>query len=726
MARLSDQDLSAIRWYLGQALLLIALLGSFALDLGADLLIAASIFLIVLACAMPGWIERIPGFFWKLSPPVLLILIVSDFLLQGGDILAPLFRMILLLSLYRGLQIRTAREDLQLLLLSLFLLILTGVLSQEVTFGVQMLVYAPVAMGLLFVVNLSTRESYPLTAADDRVFHHFRWKPLLRRARQRMDYRTLLSGAILFLTMTGMALMLFILMPRFDIGAALPFPRLQTSTALSGFSDRVDYGDVVEILQDDAIAMRVDVEAEDPPARPYWRMVVLDAYHRDGFMVSPRVARENRRVQNYRFEFDHTSALDNSEWTLYLEGGISSYIPSGERFRRMQFNNRITLLLHDLTQVQQATEINASTLSIRFTGMAFDGRVPLGPDDVRLRDAVPVYADTSDPGYLRDISFPTTTLVVPDGNANRRILSDAVRRSGLRRGMPVEEQAQRILTYLQEGRGYSLQSEIPPGEADRLLRWVASGNPGHCELYAGAFVLIARAAGIPARMVTGFVGGDWNGFENYYMVRNRNAHAWCEVLDPWEGWRRVDPTPGYASADTSVEDALAGGGLALDRTFSAYLDSLRILWFRRVIQFDSEDQQDMAEWVKGTSLTGFDWLRDKLQDWRKQLKSDWQAFSSRGHWRGLAKDGLVPLAAITGLLALFLVMGRRRRRRSFEERMRRMAGRSLRHVMARQQPVEDDALSLLQLIRYGPMASWPKHPKKAVQLAKSRLRRRSG
>ena len=701
---------------------MVALTGSFALDLGADLLIAVSLGLVLLACLFPGWIERIPRVFWRISPPLLLVLIVTDFILQGGDVLAPLFRMVLILSLYRGLQVRSLREDLQLLLLSLFLLILTGVLSQEITFGIQMLVFAPVAMGLLFAVNLGTRETPVPVESGIRVFRGLRRRDLVCRLRERLDYRTLFSGVFLFLCMTVMALLLFILMPRFDIGAALPFPRLQTSTALSGFSDQVGFGDVVEILEDDAIAMRVDVTAANPPSRPYWRMVVLDAYHADGFMVSPRVARENRRIDHHRFEFTHPrgTRLDDSEWTLYLEGGVSSYIPAGEKFRQFQFNNRMTLQLHDLTRVQQATEINASTLSVRFTGMAFDGLVPPGVDDLDLRGARTVYTDTSDPSYLSEVAFPLTTLVVPDGNANRRILSDAVRRSGLRPDMPVNQQVARIVTYLQEDRGYSLESRIPPGEADRLLRWVASGQPGHCELYAGAFVLIARAAGIPARLVTGFVGGDWNGFENYFMVRNRNAHAWCEVLDPWEGWRRVDPTPGYGLDGGSVEEALAGGRLSMDRTFAAYVDSLRILWFRRVIQFDGEDQLEMAGWVKGTGLTGFQWLRERARGWRDRLDADWRDFSLGGNWTGLFRNAMLPAGVLAAGLLFLLVSGRRRRRRSFEERMRRRAGRLVMELTALEVPDDSVSMQVAQRIRYGPVSLWPPHPLRALHEARRR------
>jgi len=707
--RLEQAELSAIRWFLGQAVLLVALSGSFFLELGANLLISVAIVLVLISCMSPRPVENIPSMLWRILPGFLLIGIVTDFLLAGGDLLAPLFRMVILLSLYRGMQIRTPREDLQLLLLSLFLLIVTGVLSQEVTFAIQLLAFAPAAMGMLFAVNLAAQDNGSI---KEPVFKGFRWGLLLHRVRRRFDYRTFYSGILLFLLMTGMSLLFFILMPRFDIGAALPFPRLKASTSLSGFTDRVEYGDVVSILEDDGIAMRVDVEAPDPPARPYWRMLVLDAYYDGGFLVSPRVAREHREVDHYRFEFTHPGrgVADQSIWTIYFEGSVSSYLPASERFNELRFNNRTTLHLHDLTRVHQADEINATTLSLRYTGMQFDGVVPFGIDDDPLLGMPPVYVDTSGPEYLKDVAYPSTQLSVPGGPENQRILRAALDQAGLREAMPVEKITERLVDFLQAGRGYSLQSRIPDGEADRVLRWVESGRPGHCELYAGAFVLLARSAGVPARMVTGFVGGDWNGFENYYMVRHRNAHAWCEVLDPHRGWVRVDPTPGYGLDPGSVDEAMAGGRLSIDRTFGAYLDSLRILWFRRVIQFDQSDQEEMAELAKSAGLKGFSWFKEILGRVKKRWDRDVEFVSTTGDWMKVLKDGVIVIGFCAGILTTVFLMLRKRRVAHYESRVRRQAGRLLRERDLRGLPSGVPEAEVVERIRYGPVSAWPADP----------------
>jgi hypothetical protein len=270
----------------------------------------------------------------------------------------------------------------------------------------------------------------------------------------------------------------------------------------------------------------------------------------------------------------------------------------------------------------------------------------------------------------------------------------------------VAEFSDRVVAYLQNGRGYSLDTTIPAGPAESVLRWVDSGADGHCELYAGAFVLISRYAGVPARLVTGYAGGDWNGYESYFMVRNRNAHAWVEVFDADNGWIRVDPTPGYLVDPGSVDNALAGGGLFLDKTWQAYLDSLKVLWFRRVIQFDSADQLVMADSVKGVGLVSFDWLKDKAEALRASLNRDWKEGMRSGKWSGMIQHLAIPVGVILFIVFLVLLLKRIRKREHYEALMRKKAGhllRSLSHLL----PPTTSAHQQLLMIRYGPVEAWP-------------------
>lgn len=131
-----------------------------------------------------------------------------------------------------------------------------------------------------------------------------------------------------------------------------------------------------------------------------------------------------------------------------------------------------------------------------------------------------------------------------------------------------------------------------------LLGAGQNGNPldtflfetrrGHCELFASSMVLLLRSQGIPARLVTGFLGGEFNPFEGYVVVRDSNAHAWVEAYvgsGPNEGWRIYDPTPpsGRPSADE-------GGFWRLGQ--QAY-DFLLFRWDRYVLTFGVGDQAEI-------------------------------------------------------------------------------------------------------------------------------------
>lgn len=159
--------------------------------------------------------------------------------------------------------------------------------------------------------------------------------------------------------------------------------------------------------------------------------------------------------------------------------------------------------------------------------------------------------------------------------------------------------ATRATQYLSESHNYSMSVNLPEasGINDPVVRWLQSDLDGHCEFFASSLILLSRAAGFPSRVVIGYKGGAWNAFEKYYMVRNSDAHAWCEVFDGKDSWFRVDPTPGsdlpMAPQTTVPIEAQMGESDTL-----AYVDSLRMLWYRRIVNFDEQAQKEVAILMK--------------------------------------------------------------------------------------------------------------------------------
>jgi transglutaminase-like putative cysteine protease len=113
---------------------------------------------------------------------------------------------------------------------------------------------------------------------------------------------------------------------------------------------------------------------------------------------------------------------------------------------------------------------------------------------------------------------------------------------------------------------------------------------GHCELFASAMVILLRAEGIPARFATGFLGGELNPLEGYYIVRQENAHAWVEAYTEGSGWQVYDPTP--------PEGRPAAPSTSLLRFASQLYDYVNFRWDRYILTYGADDQRDFFERVR--------------------------------------------------------------------------------------------------------------------------------
>jgi hypothetical protein len=250
---------------------------------------------------------------------------------------------------------------------------------------------------------------------------------------------------------------------------------------------------------------------------------------------------------------------------------------------------------------------------------------------------------------------------------------------------------------------------------------MASREPGHCELFAGALVLMARSAGYPARVVTGFRGGTWNAYSGNYTIRNSDAHAWTEVWDEQRRvWLREDPLA--IAADESAAEEKGDAALAgrTDRSWSARLNSLRVFWYRRIVNFDQQSQVDTLKAVKNATDSSGKWLRSAVLDGARAVKA-WFL----GPWDAARLARLGAAASAAAVAAWMLATGRWRLpalgRGRGGDPVRREAGRWLVRLDGPPALVAD-----LQRLRYGPAPTWPRPPdvfRKARKAVSSRRRR---
>jgi transglutaminase-like putative cysteine protease len=536
--------------------------------------------------------------------------------------------------------------------------------------------------------KLAVRGVAPVWAA------HADWGQLARRLRQVAEWRLVASALALFVGVVALSGLLFLAIPRFQLENSLFLERFVPRKAMTGFSDSIKFGDISEIIEDNGVAFDVDVsDPAQAPATPYWRMVVLDEYHNGGFRLSPPMRSQDimgkERTASYLIPTVR-GAPGAPTWTFYLESGVSRYLPLLGRFMVLRFRDAQNFRYSPYLGLMALRDEPATMTAYRVEGMAPD--TPGFSDTLfaarwrnrEVRRGVPLQLEL-------DLPY------APDKATVARLAAE-IGGGGLDAGTF----AQRANAWLQRLHGYSLTPRIPPGPGDPLVRWMASREPGHCELFAGAFVLAARSAGFPARVVTGFKGGTWNAYSGNYTVRNSDAHAWAEIWDARRGaWLRDDPLAPVASEAQEKKGDAALAAL-MDRSWSARINSIRVFWYRRIVNFDQQSQVDTIRAVRAATDSSGRWLRSAVAEAARRVKA-WFAgpwsLARAGRAAGAAAAATALLwALLTGRIRLAAVVASRK-----ADPVRREAGRWLRRLEGPPPLIAD-----LQRLRFGHSGTWPR------------------
>ncbi len=654
--QLSLEELCHVKWLLGGLLALLSVWTLFHLE--ASIWPFAAIATVTIAGTMmhPWLPARVPRLVWQLAVPAIAIAFVVD--AMTNELVLSLVRLNTMLVMYRAVSYRERRDDLQLIALSLFLVVLTGVLTVSIVFVVQILAFAGVGMMLLFVINVLDDA---LAGAPMRTTNWVRIprRRLLLRLKQACDARMAVLAVGLFFAVVLASALIFMAIPRFEVSNPISFFSFNKGGTLTGFSDEIALGEVTDLKNDDGVAMRIDIrDGAVVPASPYWRMVALDEYENGAFRISRSVrdAVGDRSLPYLDLASPHVAGpirgqriLENGRVVVFLEPGVSRYLPQPGGFTEIHFKETQEIISNDLFQVYATRLHSAVLLSYQIAGADFSG-VLYDPIFAHERTRTPVGSGRRAAPRAGTLSlasakgaagtaYPQTALDIPVSPQAREYLLEVVREITGGLSLPAAEFAARASAYLHEHHTYAMQIRLPeqqPGEReDPVIRWMRSGSGGHCEFFAAAFTLLARSAGHPVRVVTGFKGGTWNGFEGYFMVRHSDAHAWCEIYDGVNSWLRVDPTPGsgaISGTEAALEEAGAFARLA-DRSTAAYFDSLRMLWYRRIVNFDQRSQRGVAEALKDIGHTAAVWGRATMDVVREQYAA-WEAaplsFSSKG------------------------------------------------------------------------------------------------
>jgi transglutaminase-like putative cysteine protease len=390
------------------------------------------------------------------------------------------------------------------------------------------------------------------------------------------------------------------------------FPRLggplwqlpaDDGAATTGLSDSMSPGDINELALSDEVAFRVRFNGSSPPAQErYWRGPVLHDFDgRTWRRTDPGPAPAPALLYQGP-AYHYTVSLEPSphNWLYVLDWPSQSTAP---RARRTS-----DYMLVEPDAVAQPIDVTATSYG-RVTAAE-----PLTPA-MRSRD----------------------TRVPPGRNPRAQRLAQA-----LRAAHPDDVGYVNAVFDMFRREPFFYTLTPPRLAADSVDGFLFDTRRGFCGHFASAFAALMRAAGIPARVVTGYHGGTYNRFGDYWIVRQSDAHAWDEVWIDGHGWLRVDPTAAVAPerVERGLNDAVAAGAPLSSRwqqrtpwltDTRLRLDALRLLWRERILQFDADSQDKLLDWLHvpepdaqklalvlaGCLIAGVSWLTWQV---RRELK----------------------------------------------------------------------------------------------------------
>jgi len=385
-------------------------------------------------------------------------------------------------------------------------------------------------------------------------------------------------SAVILLQSIPLAILLFVFIPRV---APLWTLNVKTQAGTTGLSDRMTPGDIAKLGASEALAFIATFETPVPSnEKLYWRALTLD--HFDG----------------------HTWSMTRGDTTV--EWGSEQHLVEPSHAVKYQ----VMLEPHDqnwLVGLDWAQPMTSNT------GLTSDFRL-VNRHAVVSKTLYRVHSDVDTQFKPSNIDWQSRERLTQlparmDKGLNPRTKALAQQ---LQSQVKNDEEYIRKVTdfYRQQPFAYTLK----PGNQARdntIDAFLFDAQKGFCAHYAGSFTYLMRLGGIPARVVTGYQGGEWNEQNKYLAVYQFNAHAWVEVWLNGNGWTRIDPTTFVApervldGVEDALQDEFTGRSVFSSRRWQwlnsarLKLEALNYYWHIWVLSYDQAQQQSLIERLFG-------------------------------------------------------------------------------------------------------------------------------
>ncbi|WDE14102.1 transglutaminase TgpA family protein [Thalassomonas haliotis] len=417
---------------------------------------------------------------------------------------------------------------------------------------------------------------------------------------RRPGVATLKSSGLLVLHSIPLSIVLFVIFPRLSPFWQVPMAK----TSATGLSESVAPGDIASLALSDKLAFRANFDRVRPDySQLYWRALVLENYDGRRWQMAPEYKSKLKQIF-----IDPLSGQFRSG-----ERKLSYQVIAEASFKKWLFAlDLATLPAVDKGGHQQIIQLpDYSLRSRKPLTKAISYRVDTYPD-------APL--DLQIPGHIirRNLDYPagSNPKLVQEVLALRKMHDDDL------------SLVQAVLAHFNQAPfRYTLQP--PLLNENSLDQFYFDTRAGFCVHYASSFAFMMRVAGIPARLVTGYLGGEHNPQGEYYSIYQYDAHAWVEIWQPGKGWYRVDPTAavnpervenGLSALLLQEQSRLSGDFFSLQRLKQfAWLNELRLQldaidyqWTRLVLGYSAARQYRLLSswfgrlvpWKVAAAITG--------------------------------------------------------------------------------------------------------------------------
>jgi protein-glutamine gamma-glutamyltransferase len=546
--------------------------------------------LLSIALVLPALVLKLSSYMrgvdYSLSPRAVtrLSLAYLPFLLIDFAILAPgpgaLDRMlqaavhlVLFTAVVKAFSTRSPRDYAYLASLSFLMMLAGAILTVSTAYLAEFVAYVSCA--------ISTFISYEIKRAGESL-PRLRPAPPDSARQDRTQIEQSLAGttALLAFGIVGLAAILFFAIPRYRTGYLGEFGT-QTEN-ITGFSEKVDLGDIRKIKESSLVVMRVLPEGGGREFQGIkWRGVALTSFdgrrwfndNTDRISLFPVAPEQFLLPREEVWPVSRLEPWEDQAGRVVRYRVVLSPVSTDVLFaaaEARELRGRLRVIAMDETGSLHNQQHGGESVS-------YDVVSEIGtptPEELRT-------ASSEVPAEIRQVylNLPSMDRRVTD--LARRITASAG--DNYRRTVAVQ-------SYLQDDFGYTLDpSGIDPH--DPIPSFLFTVRKGYCEYFASAMTVMLRALGIPARPVNGFQTGTYNKVGGDFVVRARDAHTWVEVYFQGYGWVPFDPTP--------PDPNLASSGAW--NTLGNYLDALDLFWNEWVINFDYAHQFRLAMEVESRS-----------------------------------------------------------------------------------------------------------------------------